>query len=507
MKKLIGIVVVAFLMSGFSTPPKHVKPNIIIVYVDDLGYGDVGCYGGTGAPTPHVDAMAKGGLRFTDAHCTAATCTPSRFSLLTGSYAFRNNAAILPGDAPLLIGPGTATLPGMLQKLGYKTGVVGKWHLGLGNGVIDWNTAIRPGPLEVGFDYSFIVPATLDRVPCVFVENHSVVNLDPRDPIKVDYTKKIGSYPTGLDDPELLKFKADTQHSGTIINGISRIGYMSGGKTALWKDEDMAGVLMNKVENFLTDNKDHPFFLYFSFTDIHVPRAPNNMFKGKSSMGVRGDDIAQMDWLVGKLKEKLDELGLTKNTLIIFTSDNGPVLDDGYDDKAEELVGAHKPAGPFKGGKYSAYEAGTRVPTIVYWPGKVKPGVSNALISQVDLYASLGNFLGYKLTGKEGPDSFEQTAAWLGQATKGRRELLEESFTLSLRQVNWKYITPISKNVPDWLRNKQIATGLRKEAQLYNLNDDRSESNNLLGTNPQKAKEMKDQMDKIVSGGGSRKGF
>lgn len=272
---------------------KQQKPNIILFYIDDLGYGDVGCYGAKGVKTPNVDFLAMNGLKFTDAHCTAATCTPSRFSLLTGSYAFRNNAAILPGDAPLLINPNENTMPAMLQKAGYTTGIVGKWHLGLGKGSINWNKEIQPGPLELGFNYSFLVPATLDRVPTVFVEGHYVVNLDQKDPIEVNYNEKIGNYPTGLEDPQLLKFKADSQHSQTIINGISRIGYMSGGKSALWKDEDMAKVLLKKANTFLNRNRHGPFFLYFSFTDVHVPRAPNAMFKNKTNMGSRGDDIAR----------------------------------------------------------------------------------------------------------------------------------------------------------------------------------------------------------------------
>lgn len=476
------------------------KPNIIIVYLDDLGYGDVGCYGAKGVKTPNVDSLAARGLKFTDAHCTASTCTPSRFSLLTGSYAFRNKAAILPGDAPLLIRLGTPTLPAMLQKAGYTTGVVGKWHLGLGNGYIDWNKDIGPGPLELGFNYSFLVPATLDRVPCVYVEGHRVVNLDPNDPIKVDYTKKIGNLPTGLEDPELLKFKGDTQHSQTIINGISRIGYMTGGKAAWWKDEDMAKVLIGKVNNFITENQHKPFFLYFSFTDIHVPRAPNAMFKGKSTMGARGDDIAQMDWSVGQLMQTLQKLKLDKNTLIIFTSDNGPVLDDGYDDKAEQLLGSHKPWGPYKGGKYSAYEAGTRVPTIVYWPqGGIKGGsVSHALINQVDLFASLAQLTGQQLDAKAAPDSFGQLNAWLGKDTSGRQTMLEESFTLGLRNKKWKYIATASGNTPDWLKNKKIPLGLGKQPQLFDLSNDIGETRNVIAQHPEIAKSMQNSLNQIV---------
>lgn len=480
------------------------KPNIIVIYVDDLGYGDLSCYGATEVQTPNVDFLASNGLKFTDAHSTAATCTPSRFSLLTGSYAFRNDAAILPGDAPLLIRPETPTLPAMLKKAGYATGVVGKWHLGLGDGVIDWNTEIKPGPLEIGFDYSFLIPATQDRVPTVYVENRRVVGLDPNDPIKVSYKEKIGDLPTGLERPDLLKFGADTQHSNTITDGISRIGYMTGGKTALWKDQEIPDVLIGKVNEFLNINREKPFFLYFSLTDIHVPRDPNPRFVGKTKMGSRGDNIVQMDWLVGQVTETLKKLNLSENTLVIFTSDNGPVLDDGYTDFAVEKLGSHKPAGPFKGGKYSAYEGGTRMPTIVYWPAKVAAGQSDALMNQVDLYASLASLTGHKLQNGEAPDSFDFLDAWTGKSKKGREYMLEESFTMSLRMNEWKYIAPQTKGTPDWLRNKNIAVGLQTTPQLYNLKNDIAEEDNVLDAHPDIVQKMKAELEKILTNKGSR---
>jgi arylsulfatase A len=206
----------------FSKPviAQQKKPNIIFIYVDDLGYGDLGCYGATAVKTPNVDKLAANGIRFTDGHCTASTCTPSRFSILTGSYAFRNNAAILPGDAPLIIDTKRLTLPGMLKREGYATAAIGKWHLGLGTGHPNWNDSISPGPNEIGFNYSFIIPATPDRVPTVFVENHHVVNYKSDDPIAVDYEHRIGDDPIGLEHSDMLKMQADSQHSGTIVNGI-----------------------------------------------------------------------------------------------------------------------------------------------------------------------------------------------------------------------------------------------------------------------------------------------
>lgn len=487
-----------------SCTPKQVnestkKPNVIFIYVDDLGYGDLSCYGATAVQTPNVDALATGGIQFTDAHCTAATCTPSRYSLLTGNYAFRNNAAILPGNAPLIINPEQETIADMFKRAGYATAVVGKWHLGLGNGSPDWNSTIKPGPLEIGFDYSYLIPATADRVPTVFVENHRVVNLDPNDPITVNYDKRIGTDPIGLENEEILKMTADAQHSGTVVNGISRIGFMSGGHKAYWKDEDFSNVLTEKAIDFITIHKDKPFFLYFALPDIHVPRAPNAKFVGKTKMGSRGDAIVQMDWVTGQIMKKLKELELADNTIIVFSSDNGPVLDDGYADNAIVNNDNHKPGGDFKGGKYSAYEAGTRVPTIVYWLNKIKPAKSQALLSQVDFFASFAKLIGVKIENKATAiDSYDMLDVLMGKNTKGREQMLEEAFTMSLREGNWKYIAPQTKATPDWLVNKDIKTGLQQTPQLYDLSKDPKEENNLAKIMPERVKTMEVQLLKIL---------
>ncbi len=474
------------------------KPNIILIYVDDLGYGDIGVNGAVGVKTPNIDFLAKNGVNFSDAHCSASTCTPSRYSLLTGSYAFRSQAAILQGDAPLLINPQKGNLASMLKKAGYTTGVVGKWHLGLGNGKLDWNKEISPGPREIGFDYSFLIPATGDRVPCVFVENQKVVNLDPNDPIKVSYGEKLEGYPLGTDHPKLLKIDADLQHKNSIINGISRIGYMSGGKKALWTDEDFPFVLTNKATNFIENNKTKPFFLFYSYHDIHAPRLPHKQFQGKSNMGARGDVIAQMDWCTGEIMKKLKAEGLDKTTMIVFTSDNGPILNDGYADKALEMVGNHKPAGIYTGTKYSIYEGGNRMPTIVYWNGTVKPKKSNALLSQIDLYASLASFLKQEIPVGDAPDSQNLMNSWLGKSDAGREFLLEEGYTYALRKGDWKYIKPTKTNGADWIKNKQIDSGHRIEKRLFNLKTDISETRNLAADHPDILQELEQKLNDIL---------
>jgi len=475
------------------------KPNVVIFYVDDLGYGDISSYGMTAIKTPNVDALAADGIRFTDAHSSAATCTPSRYSLLTGRFAFRNNAAILPGDAPLIIDHTQPTLPKMMKKAGYKTAVVGKWHLGLGDGYVNWNQAVKPGPIELGFDYSFLMPATGDRVPTVYLENHNVVNLDPNDPITISYEKRIGKRPVGTESPELLKQKADLQHSRTIVNGISRIGWMSGGKSAEWVDEDFPIIFTNKAIEFIQSAKDQPFMLYFPFHDIHVPRVPNEMFAGKSGMGPRGDAILQMDWMTGRIVDELKRLDLYNNTLIIFSSDNGPVMDDGYADMAEELKGSHDPAGGYRGGKYSAYEAGTRVPMIVTYPnGLIAKGESKALISHIDFYRTLASLTGSTLDKGEAIDSVNVLPALLNKNEAARVEMLEESFTLSLRSKNWKYIMPFNGTTPGWLANKTaIENGLYKTPQLFDIDKDPKEMINLATMHPEIVQRLQQQINRL----------
>jgi arylsulfatase A-like enzyme len=295
----------------------------------------------------------------------------------------------------------------------------------------------------------------------------------------------------------MLKQLADPQHSNSIVNRVSRIGYMSGGEKALWKDEDFPLILTGKAKTFITENKDRPFFLYFAFHDIHVPRVPNEQFVGKSTMGPRGDAIAQMDWCTGELVRHLENLGIAEKTLVIFTSDNGPVLDDGYADRAVELLGEHKPSGQFRGGKYSAFEAGTRMPTIVYWPGTVNPGISSAMLTQVDLYTSLAKLVGQKLKPDDAPDSRDFLDAWLGKSYKGRDEMLEEAFTFALRLGEWKYIHPVENNPPDWFKSKRIESGLSAQIQLFNLETDPGEKENVAGKFPEKVLEMQNLLERL----------
>ncbi len=499
LKVVVCLLLIPFGIKGQSV--KIARPNIVLIYTDDVGMGDISCNGTSAVKTPHIDKLAASGVRFTNVHATSATCTPSRFSLLTGAYAWRKQGTgIAPGDAALIIPTDKQTLQMMLQQAGYTTGVVGKWHLGLGpKGGPNWNGDIKPGPREIGFDYSFLLPATGDRVPCVFVENQKVVNLDMNDTIAVSYTGPLNaSDPTGKDNPGLLKMQPSHGHNMSIINGVSRIGYMSGGKSALWVDEEIADVLVEKSVAFIDKHKQKPFFLYLATHDIHVPRMPHSRFVGKSGMGPRGDAILQLDWTVGAITAALKNKKLLNNTIIIFTSDNGAVLDDGYKDDAVEKLGNHKPNGIFRGGKYSAFEAGTRVPFILAWKGKVAKGkTSDVLLSQVDLYASLAALTGQTIKAGHAPDSKNYLASFLYQSQKPREYVVEQSInnTLSIITGGWKYIEPSNGSAIN--KNTKTELGNSKLPQLYNLDADAGEKNNLSEKKPELVRQLGELLEKI----------
>ena len=398
----VSLIIISGCSSGKEERVEASLPNIIIIYADDLGYGDVSAYEAGKLSTPNIDKLANGGVRFTNGYASSATCSPSRYALLTGRYPWRNERAkILPGTAPLIIDTEQITIPKMLKAKGYHTGIVGKWHLGLGDGNVDWNTHIAPGPNEVGFDYAYIMAATQDRVPTVYIEDGYVSGLDPNDPIEVNYKENFEGEPTGKDNPELLKMKWHHGHNHSIVNGIPRIGYMRGGKSALWVDENMADTFLIRAKRYIVEHKEEPFFLYYALQQPHVPRTPHERFVGSSGMGPRGDVIKEADWCIGELIKTLETEGLLENTLIVLSSDNGPVLNDGYYDDAEEKIGDHTPAGPLRGGKYSLFEAGTRVPFISYWKGQIQPSTSSAMISQVDLLSSLAQLVGSTDAGED----------------------------------------------------------------------------------------------------------
>ena len=495
-KYAISVPVLAAMMASCAGGDKGddaKRPNVIVILCDDLGYGDVSAYGSKTISTPNVDSLAHGGVCFNNAYATSATSTPSRYALMTGMYPWKNERAkILNGDAPLLIDPDGYTLPKMMKNAGYVTGAIGKWHLGMGNGDVNWNETIIPGAKEVGFDYSCVIAATVDRVPTVYIENGNVVGREANDPIYVDYNNKFDDEPNALDNPELVRMQWSCGHNQAVINGIPRIGYMKGGKNARWIDEDMADYFVGKVKTFLNDNKDKPFFLYYGLHQPHVPRTPHQRFVGATTMGPRGDVIAELDWCVGELMAELRKLDLLDNTIIVFTSDNGPVLDDGYVDYAVERLGNHQVTGGLRGGKYSLYDGGTHIPFFVYWKGHIEPTTSNALVCQMDLLNSFAALVGQPV--RQDLDSKEMLDVFLGKSENGRDELvLEAAGRLCFRKGNWALIPPY--NGPEF---RETELGNLKDFGLFDLSADRGQTTNVADQNPEKLEEMKLSMHEAV---------
>ena len=491
-------VLAAVLMLSVALPALAAKPKaIVLFYADDLGYGDTSAYGQHKVPTPHLERLCREGVRFCDAHSATPICTPSRYSLLTGRYAFRRpDTRILDGDAKLILPVAggderDVTLPVLMKRAGYRTAAIGKWHLGLGAGEdpVDWNGEIAPGPRETGFDKSFVMAATADRVPCVFIEDGRVAGLDPTDPIEVSYDRVMRKWPdeiTAHTNPDLLKAwgrPSDQQHDKTIIDGISRIGHMRGGKAAQWRDQDLAGRITAEAERFIRESAGQPIFLYFATNDIHVPRDPAPEFRGKSQLGIRGDATVQMDASLGRIRQALADSGYD-DTLFIFTSDNGPRVADGYEDGAREAWAGDNPAAPFSGGKYTVREGGTRVPLVVVWPGHVKPGTeSRALVSQTDFARSLATLADVDVPAGACQDSQDLAYVMLGEQAYGRESLVEQPAwgPWGYRKGAWKLIDTA-------------------EAQLYYLDDDPAEQDNLAARYPDQVQELRAELHRLIQG-------
>jgi arylsulfatase A len=488
------------------------KPNVVVIMADDLGYGDVSCYGAKEFSTPHIDRLAAEGLRFTSGYCSASTCTPTRYSFLTGSYAFRRKGTgIAPPNGRLTVPHEAVTIADLAKTAGYRAAVIGKWHLGLGGeGGPDWNGDIKPGPREIGFDYNFLLPTTNDRVPQVYLENHRVLGLDPADPLWVGDHKPSGDHPTGISHRDTLKMDWSHGHNSTIHNGISRIGFYTGGHAARFRDEDLADKWIEKSVAWLEANKDQPFFLFFSSHDLHVPRIPHERFQGATKLGFRADSIVQLDWCVGELMKTLDRLGLAEETLVVFCSDNGPVMDDGYKDFALEKRGGHRAGGPYRGGKYSVYEGGTRTPFITRWKGRIRPGVSDEVVCTIDLAASFAALTGTAIPQEALLDSFDVSGALLGKTgAKGREHLVQQdnggTGNYGFRVGNWKLVRYDTKSARNVVVEQTLANIPVPQFQLFDLAKDPGEANNVLDKNPAVGERLKTQLAALITAGRSRK--
>lgn len=441
---------------------ESVKPNILLIFADDVGWGDAGCYGATQVKTPNIDRLAREGQRFVNGHASAAVCTPTRYSLITGQYSWRHqaeglNKGVAKGDAPLLIPTTMTTAPGLLKQAGYRTALIGKWHLGFGVAKPDFNGELRPGPLEVGFDEYFGIPATNDRIPVVFVRDHRVVGLDPADPIRYTYDAA----------------EAKAQGMTPWAAGRNRIGWGKGGKSSWWKDTEIASTLAGECVKFIERSKEKPFFLLYAPHNVHAPAIPGPRYAGTSGLTPRADMLQELDACIGELLQTLDHLGLTKNTLILYSSDNGAYV---IDEKG------HKPGGPFRGKKSQLWEGGHRVPFIVRWPARIQPGVSADLVSTLDMPATICAAAGIKLPEGSLPDSFNLLPAMLGEKEAPRRDhliVMSGNGDLAIRSGSLKYIPNLSL-ADGWYANKKKNATARNLPGLYDLAKDAGETQNLL---------------------------
>lgn len=477
------------------------RPNIILIFADDLGYGDLGCYGAAKVQTPNIDKLAAEGRRFTDAHSASAVCTPSRYGLLTGEYPFRgNDDKGIWGPCghfqSLLIDTDKLTLGQLFKNKDYATAAIGKWHLGFGTGKTDWNKPLRPGPLELGFDYYFGVPKVNSGYPYVYVENDGIVGYDPDDPIvfKPPYSKTT-TYPAeaGRKTPNKV--------------GGARQAH------ALYDDEKTGTLLTEKAVNWINENKDNPFFLYFATTNIHHPFTPAPRFKGTSQCGLYGDFIHEFDWMVGELIKCLEENDLTDNTLVIVTSDNGGMFNTVGQ---AAFKAGHRQNGDLLGFKFGVWEGGQRVPFIAKWPGKIKPNtVSGQLISSIDMLATFAAITGQTVEKDQLADSMNVLPALLGEPSSPLRDTLVlcpyRPTHLAVRKGKWIYIPAQGsggfKGKPGTHAaggptcisfvgsvNSDIENGKIKKdappAQLYNIESDVSQTKNLYTQYPEVVKEM-----------------
>jgi arylsulfatase A-like enzyme len=451
-------------------------PNILVIFADDVGWGDAGCYGATKVKTPNIDRLAREGQRFVNGHASAAVCTPTRYSLLTGQYSWRRdgvglNKGVSNGESPLLIPTTMATAPGLLKQAGYQTALIGKWHLGFGESAPDYNKELKPGPLEIGFHEFFGIPATNDRVPTVFVKDHRVVGLDPSDPIGVNYDKD----------------QAKNQGMSAFVAGRNRIGWMKGGKAAWWKDTEIADRLTDESVQFIERNKEKKFFLLYAPHNVHAPTITHQRFAGSSGLGNRADMLLELDAAIGKILETLDRLDLAKNTLIIYSSDNGAYVND---------EDGHKPTGPFRGKKSQLWEGGHRVPFIVRWPARIQPGEPKELVSTIDIPATIAAAAGISLPENSLPDSYNLLPAMLGEKDAPRRDdlvLMSGTGYLAIRDTRFKYIPDLS-NADGWYGGKAKAP---KKPGLYDLSKNPGETENIYQKQTAAAKRLAARLEEI----------
>ncbi|MBB3208331.1 arylsulfatase A-like enzyme [Rhodopirellula rubra] len=495
------------LLSTCTASAAEQPPNVVLIFADDLGYGDVGCYGATKVQTPNIDSLAAEGRRFTDAHSASAVCTPSRYALLTGQYPVRGNQGRgvwgpAPITSPLLVDTEQTTIADVFKTSGYDTAVVGKWHLGFGKGPNKWQEPLRPGPQDLGFDYYFGMPVVNSAPPYIFVENDRIVGSDPDDPLVLLGRNAKGITPITPIPPEAAQRTANQ---------------FGGAKEAhkQFNDYQVGTTLAKKSVEWITQRKDKPFFLYLATTNIHHPFTPAKRFQGTSQCGLYGDFIHELDWIVGEVLACLEENGLSDNTLVIFTSDNGGMFNRGGQAAFKD---GHRQNGDLLGFKFGVWEGGHRVPLIVRWPGMVKAGTtSNQLIGNVDMLATFAALTGQKLDKAQPIDSVNALPAFIDEPEKPIRDHLllapHKGTHLSIRRGKWMYIPargsggfggkkpgdhtfagPVAATYVGSI-NSDIEDGQIKKdappAQLYDLESDVNQTHNVHNEYPEVVQQLK----------------
>lgn len=457
------------------------KPNIVYILADDLGYGDLSCYGAEKINTPNIDALAKQGVQFTDAHAPSAVCTPTRYGILTGRYSWRSKLkeGVLHGHSEPLIEQDRLTVPSYLKRHGYATACIGKWHLGLGWGkagdTIDYSQPIKHGPTDLGFDYFYGISASLDMPPYCFIENNQTVGV-----------------------PSVEKEPKNFGQQG-------RPGLMVPG----WKDEDVNQRLTQKavshIESHMNEQSDRPLFMYVALTGPHTPWEAAERFKGRSKIGERGDMILELDWTVGELIKTLKALEVWDNTLFVVTSDNGP------HPKTEEVTTHnHSPAGIYSGQKADIWEGGHRIPFIASWPNVISSGtVTDELTCLTDLLASCADICEDPLSSTEGEDSISFLPVLKGGASI-RESVIHHSISgmFSVRNNDWKLILGQGSGGfgPHFGGTQMIGLPTQGQyggdgipGQLYDLKVDPYESDNVYLEHPTVVQELTEKVINIIN--------
>jgi arylsulfatase A-like enzyme len=455
-------------------PVAEPLPNIVLILADDMGIGDVGAYNGASKiPTPNLDTLASAGMRFSDAHSPSGVCTPTRYGLLTGRYAWRTRLkkGVLKGYSPLLIDPARSTIPSMLREKGYATAAIGKWHLGLGDEeVTDYSKPLRPGPNDVGFDYFFGIPASLDMAPYVFVVNEGLLTPFEGDEVEYSERRKLGG--------------EGYWHAGPIARGFTHEGVLPEitARSVAWIRERSAA------------GDGRPFFLYVPLSAPHTPWMPTAEFIGRSEVGYYGDFVVQVDDTVGQIVSALAETGVADRTVVVFTSDNGSRWEPADTDQWGHASNMH-----FRGQKADIFEGGHRVPLIVSWPGHVPTGTETTVLTGLtDLYATFAEAAGIQTGPGAGEDSVSILPTLVGadQAPRGAVVHHSSRGMFAVREGDWKLIEGLGSGGFTKPAVIEPEPG-GPQGQLYNLADDPSETTNLYLERPDVVERLTRILDAI----------